>query len=124
MNDAEFLELSKSDFDLYMEMPVCGCGYMGEVYDIYRTLLRTADSELTGWPTREERLAPFDGNEVLYDLAAGVLDHIGATEHGGSITYAWITDKGRQLLSILDRYAASDYDAMPCGELHPPTEGN
>lgn len=112
MMSDELLELEESDFDLLDELPVCGCGNSEMVYGLYRDMLRTmADAD--GVPSHEDMLSIVGGDERLFYVAAYVLDDIEATEHGGSIWGAWITEKGCRLLAVLDRYAESGFDATP-----------
>lgn len=112
----EYLDLSNDDLDLLMEVPVCGCGRPELAWVVYRAVLADAVAASDGaWAA--DRLAAANGDETLFYVVAGVLDGIDATEHGGSITSSWVTDKGRRLLAILDRYAGSDYEAMPCTDL-------
>ena len=112
--------LSRADAELMWSLPVCGCGNPELAYDVYRRVLastpaaygtRAADEP---WPTWEDRLAPVNGDETLFYVVAGVLDSIGATEHGGSIGGAWRTDKGERLLLLLTQHAAWDYEPMVC----------
>lgn len=115
MADEDFV-LSEDDFNLLHALPVCGCGVPGTVYDLYRRQLRVTarTDDRDDWPTFGDRVDAADGNETLFYVVAYVLDHIEATEHGGGIGGAWLTDKGRRLLAILDRYAEVGYDAVPC----------
>lgn len=126
MND-ELLELTEEEFSLYELLPVCGCGLSASILELYRRVLevtppshasKLADYE---WPSWNDRLAAAGGNELLYEVVAHALDHIEATEHGSSVAGAWRTERGDQLLGILDRYAATDYEATPCMSVEPRT---
>lgn len=118
MNSETEFVLSEEDFTLLEQLPICGCGRPGLVLDHYRHLLHLTDwgvnRESDGPPGFEALLGLAGGNETLLYLSAYVLDHIKATEHGGGVGGAWITDKGKRLLEILDRYEATGYDATPC----------
>lgn len=115
-------ELNEKDFDLLHEVPVCGCGTPGVVWELYRAQLNVTPlggglpgySDEDDFPFHEERVAAAQGNEALFYVVAYVLDHIEATEHGGNISGAWLTEKGLRLRGILDRYAEAGWDAMPC----------
>lgn len=113
MSGPEFWNLSKSDADLLYEVPVCGCGNPEKAYELYRVELRSSGPEWPDWP---ERLAPFGGSRPFWQVVAYVLDDIGATEHGGSISYAWRTEKGERLLLLLNQFAAWGYEPTPCIE--------
>jgi len=92
-----FLELDKPDFDLLHELPVCGCGQPELAFSVYRSLLRAY-------------------HVATFYLVGGVLDRLGAIEHGTSLDGAWLIEKGGRLLAILDRYAESQFEATPvCG---------
>lgn len=117
MTDPDMWELSEPDFNLLNSLPVCGCGRPELAYEAYRKVLATAvraadrNQEFPSWA---ERIADTDDDERLFYVVAYVLDDIEATEHGGNISGAWATDKGSRLLALLDQYAASGYDSIPC----------
>lgn len=108
----ELLELEESDFDLLEELPVCGCGNPEMVYGLYQGMLRVME-DADGVPSHGEMLSIVGGDTRLFYVAAYVLDDIEATEHGGSIWGAWITEKGCRLLAVLDRYEESGFKATP-----------
>lgn len=122
MASDELLELTEADFDLLDELPICGCGRSALAVETYHKLLTAAADFADESPTAPAEPAPdpfepTDGNETLFYVAAGVLDRIEATEHGTSIHFAWITDKGRRLLALLEQWAESSYEATPCARL-------
>lgn len=59
-----------------------------------------------GWADRQDgkphrdMLSVVGDDERLFYVAAYVLDDIEASEHGGSIWGAWITEKGSRLLAV------------------------
>lgn len=101
-------------------LPVCGCGLPELAYEIYRKVLASTPAaygtrtEDEPWPTWEQRLEPVNGDETLFYIVAGVLDHMRATEHGGSVGGAWRTDKGERLLLLLNQHAAWGYEPDVC----------
>lgn len=115
-DDPVYWELSKEDYNLIEELPVCGCGSPNLAYDVYRRIL-AASAAFHDNPSQDAPgpYAATNGNEALFYVVAGVLDHIEATEHGGTIHYAWLTDKGRRLLALLVEWAESGYEATPFG---------
>lgn len=114
----EYWEVSQEDAELLWSLPVCGCGNPELAYEAYRGVLAATPaaydrrSQDEPWPTWEQRLAPVDGNETLFYVVAGVLDDMGATEHGGSLGGAWRTAKGERLLSLLDQHAVWGYEPI------------
>lgn len=122
--DGKYLELSEEDFDLLDEVPLCGCGLPEGVLRLYHDQLKVtarAYPDSPDWPDYRDRVDAADGIEKLFHVVAYVLDAIEATEHGGNVSGAWLTDKGKRLLAILDRYAEVGFDATPCVPVTPST---
>jgi hypothetical protein len=109
----DLLVLNEDDFNLLDELPVCGCGIPRLALETYHKALAAAVAFGDDGETGPNPFEPTDGDETLFYIVAGVLDQIEATEHGGTIHWAWATDKGRRLLVLLDRWAESGYEARP-----------
>jgi hypothetical protein len=83
-------------FDLWHDWNFCGCGANEDVLALVRDRLRAINDE------RTEATPP--GDDPLAWLLAYVLDSADLTEHGGSVGYAWLTDKGKEVLAVLERH--------------------
>ena len=107
----EFLTVTEYELGLLMGVPVCGCGDPPALYELYREFLRAAPRSPagTGFGPLHDLFAHY---ELLAWAIGGVLDHIGAIDHGGTLRFAWRTEKGDQLLALLDRWA-QDYGLIP-----------
>lgn len=117
----EYWNLSLNDFELIESIPVCGCGMPNQVYGLYhRVLASTPSSGEEDWPNWSDRLAATEGDERLYYVIAYVLDHLGATEHGGGVGGAWLTDKGERLLLLFDAWSEWGYEPNPCYDARGP----
>lgn len=91
-------------FDLHDDLGICGCGLPDTAYDrVYEMLCRARD---------REDLIP----RALDDLVLGymyfmahMLNDRGFIEHGSSIDWAWISDKGLALIEFIDLIRPHDY---------------
>lgn len=64
----------------------------------------------TSWTWRHENHKTKMGGSNARLLVCYLLDWIGATDHGGSVTGAWLTDEGKELLEALSEcYPDDDY---------------
>jgi hypothetical protein len=75
---------------------LCGCINRPAVWGLFRQHLErgAAVGDAKGMPA-------FTPDWYVVEC---LLDHIGLTEHGTSIRFAWITDKGREVLKFLADY--------------------
>lgn len=124
----ELISVSDEDLDVWCQLPVCGCGCPWPILAAYHAVLASIPvSGSDDWPSAVERVERAntmydpDGDGTidafLYDVIGGVLDHMGATEHGGSITYAWRTDQGNRLLAMFERLEATNYEGAIVGPI-------
>lgn len=109
----EFAILEREDWDeeldelLFRDIGLCGCGYfdatVSMIYDYLKLKEWYTSDEYTyeGW---QEKLADFrkEYDEILYEFFCYVLDNKGFTEHGTSVQSAWVTDKGKRLVELLE----------------------
>lgn len=93
----------------------CGCGDPEANLEYVRAGLRLigaiSDAEF-GEPTDRLKgeLVAHCGNEASVAFFRYWADSKGFTEHGASIGYGWLTAEGRQLLALLDEFAAMSPD--------------
>lgn len=85
----------------------CGCGSPRDACRALRDLLALHPL----YDNREalERMIPDEG--VQY-LMLYTLDRFDLTEHGGSVGGAWLTDKGKAVLSALEAEAEDNWEAV------------
>lgn len=109
MNDGD--DDPATEFDLHGIVKFCGCG-CPEVAAVWlRDLLKLLDA---GGMERFRKIdAHFKAGEPyvstpLYWLIMYWLDAEGWTEHGGGVSGAWLTDKGRAAIIALDLLIASE----------------
>ena len=77
--------------DFWNELGFCLCGRPEDVL----TLIR---DELTRLEKKEWTSEPGASDYLL----AYTIDRVGLSEHGGSLPYAWLTDKGHEILALLE----------------------
>lgn len=94
----------------YEELNWCGCGCPGEVLTFMRDVLQAINNRSENWTDETNakifELVPRDtalGTSYLY-----MLDAHGLLEHGGSIGGSWLTDKGKDILKMLNSYPLED----------------
>lgn len=99
------------EYDLIHELGICGCGNPEIAYkEIHNMLKRSVDPERYDRDKHDKWLIPdyeYDGY-ILF--MAYTLDHNGFLTHGSSIYGAVLTDKGKQLLKVLDEFEKYEYD--------------
>lgn len=84
----------------------CGCGVPDTVLDLVRRYLETTAWANEDWNTRHDfrgRIERAAMSEDAWLLLEYVCDRADWTEHGGSVGGAWLTDKGREALAILQQ---------------------
>lgn len=94
--------LSIQDLRVFLQEWFCGCGSPD---DAAATLMRILRAQHDSQYGPLQALAPDDG---IYYLTLYSLDHFRLIEHGSSIAYAWLTDKGKAVLGALEREHAAD----------------
>lgn len=100
----------------FEELKWCGCGdpegalvFMGKVLGLIKT--RSVENtvydlpyDLTKWAMLKELTEDGLGVEISVQLALSyiyMLNAVGLTEHGGSVTGGWLTDKGLEVLAAI-----------------------
>lgn len=84
---------------------LCGCG-TNSTMDIVILVLEKSEKKECMYD------AAVDAEGRWVEFAANILDDKGLLEHGGSIGFAWLSDKGIALLSFLRKYG-TDRDQWP-----------
>lgn len=88
-------------------VPLCGCGNPEAGMALILELLQAAP-----FHSNRERLL-----ELLPDLGTrmvvlGALDEHDLIEHGTSIEGSWLTERGKQVLAVLEPHEASDFEEL------------
>lgn len=77
----------------------CGCGHAIDIVGEFISALKAS--------IEPEKVCEFIKDNVAREYLFHVLDNGEFVEHGSSVIYSWITDRGRELLSLLEKeYAA------------------
>ncbi|WP_327335146.1 hypothetical protein OG473_39650 (plasmid) [Streptomyces anulatus] len=98
----------------YMDLGLCGCGLPEESFDLVRSLLALAPYHQS--PEVRKQVAALCGNSVAQHMILSMLDGAELIEHGGTITGAWLTDKGEWYLQVMN--SISDWDEIDVGIPH------
>jgi len=95
----------------YRKLNFCGCGNPDTQMQFLRDVLRAINrrSEGNTWKEDTKKI------EALLPGALGQfylywLDSMGITEHGGSIGGDWLTEKGKELLLLMDTAPYNNVD--------------
>jgi hypothetical protein len=92
----------------------CGCGLPTEAMVFLRDVLQVLNGkqgvDFKSFDAKLGELGLPDGG--LRYFVFYMIDHLGLTEHGGSVNGAWLTDKGRDVLAHIEKYG-SDYRQWP-----------
>jgi len=99
----------KKDFEIlwYDKIGMCGCGNPNEMSDFVCELMdiqqRNKDKFITYEQREQARIDLFKktDTDTIIEFVFHVLDHNGLMEHGGYVGNGWLTDEGRELLSLL-----------------------
>ena len=84
---------------VFLQKYFCGCGQPESAVERLRDLLRWHHRENGGYKGREAAV-----NDAGFEmLLLYFLDHMGLTEHGGSVGGAWLTAEGEGVLGALER---------------------
>lgn len=91
---------------IFNDLCLCGCGrpedilrYITEALRAYREVLDT------DWSEEARKKAELFTDGILREWTAHIMDSAGLLDHGTGIHGAWITDKGREFLLALEKYA-------------------
>ena len=101
-----------------MDIGICGCGLPFETWEqVYRYLNVLICIENEQWDELDKRSRSFyKQNYGLAQFMAYILDDKEYTEHGSGIGGAWLTDKGKDLLAILDTYVNEEIESDIFGD--------
>lgn len=95
------------DYLLGEHLGICGCGRPEMAAEFVRELLEahdTGEGSMFHKESMERRTKIFQTmGEPASWFTMYMLDHLGLTEHGGSVEYAWLTDHGRMMMVALKR---------------------
>jgi len=75
---------------------ICGCGWPPKAWRCVKALLERAAMDVHPRLPDEDDL----GSDSVW-FAEYLLDSMGLLEHGSNIEWAWLTDKGREMLEFL-----------------------
>jgi hypothetical protein len=89
----------------YNELGACGCSELEEMIIVVGDLLAWIDTDKNPG-NRYNTL--FNGNVGVYYTLLGLLDKADLCEHGVSIRYPYLTDKGERLLKVLQTMSPSE----------------
>lgn len=95
------------NLELINELPICGCGKPDEVYELIHYWLKDIRDKKFGHLHEYEKDKDVD-IRFRY-LLLYILDDHEFIEHGTTIHCPWITDKGNDLIDVLDEFEKLDY---------------
>ena len=94
----------------YEDLGLCGCGCPEETYEVIRKILNIQSSNAK-WEIKQQQFSELcnaDMDNVNYSgliqFVLYVLDDKGFLEHGSSISSAWLTEKGKIYLDLLNMW--------------------
>ena len=92
---------------------ICGCGNPAEAHQALLDLLRLLDGppEERFTSLRNAQILAYCGSQPMLALTLNLLTNMGLIEHGGSIGGSWITDRGHDLLKLLES-ASPDFTSL------------
>lgn len=88
----------------YDGMDLCGCGTPGLAFALIARILDWATDSTSA--TRPAELT----DDAVAQLILSMFDHAGLMDHGMTMTYPWLTVKGRAVRALLGR--VTDWDAL------------
>jgi len=99
--------MTRQQLRVFLEPWFCGCGSPEKAAARLRDLLGLHPL----YENREafEQLVPDSGLEYLLLYT---LQYFDLTEHGGSVSGGWLTEKGKDVLVALNRETADDYETL------------
>lgn len=97
----------------FTEFGLCGCGDPAGVVRLIKEVLALSDKRSKAWAVNDDETArgvykvqqailAYPSHSSLYWHFLYWLDHLGLTEHGTNISGAWLTDKGQEVLALLE----------------------
>ncbi len=99
------------------DIGLCGCGRPLDTWEMIHRYLKALKLRSESVDEGIEEVKNFYmQNYGLAQFMAYILDDREYTEHGTSIYGAWLTDKGKDLLSILDIYMNEDIESDVFGD--------
>jgi len=98
---------------LFSELHFCGCFEFDETVAELKRVLLWADTS----PDRASYEKLYPGNIGVFYLVCALLDDAGILEHGTSIRYPFLTSRGRDLFTALNRFSVEELEA-PDGEAY------
>lgn len=84
----------------------CMCGCPSETLELLYHVLKNIDSGFEHWDERKKRDDELMFNDGIRYLVWNVLDREDMIEHGSSLP-GWLTQKGRDYLSLLEEWVES-----------------
>lgn len=112
LNRQQWLDADGVDFNSRAEMlfsskssglGFCGCGLPEKTLKSVHSYLSTLDWAWQDWEARFRELQSHSGlSEDFWNFIAYFCDSKGLTEHGGSVGGAWLSDRGRDWLRIMN----------------------
>lgn len=104
---------------VFTDLGFCGCGDPEAALDLMRSILSAInsrsernqqnDSTHEEWMTvsREiEKMIGMEQNPAVAWTYLYFLDGQGLLEHGSNITGSWLTDKGKEILALFNKYTS------------------
>jgi hypothetical protein len=93
---------------IYEDLDLCGCGNPYKTNEIIRLILIAQTKE--GWDNKKNALNSIcnidisenDNYDGLIQFVLYILDSHEFLEHGGCISSAWLTEKGKLFLDLLN----------------------
>lgn len=96
--------------EFHNDLGLCGCGNPEETYEVIRRILNILSFDVD-WETRQKQFSEIcnaDMNNENYNgliqFVLYILDDKGFLEHGSSISSAWLTEKGKIYLDLLNMW--------------------
>ncbi len=80
------------------ELGICGCGSPDSVYEWLLSVLKGLDTP----PGEDKAQLPVTTPQEWFIVY--MLDKLNLTEHGTSVSWSWLTDYGREMIPMLERY--------------------
>lgn len=94
----------------YEDLGLCGCGCPEETYEVIRKILNIQSSD-EKWETKQKQFSELCNVDMdnenysgLIQFVLYILDDKGFLEHGSSISSAWLTEKGKIYLDLLNMW--------------------
>jgi hypothetical protein len=112
IEDYEIENIIKECMDefIYEDLNLCGCGNPEETWEVIKLILSAQNQK--GWENKKNKLnnicnINIDENnnyDGLIQFVLYILDNHEFLEHGGCISSAWLTTKGKLFLELLNMW--------------------